>query len=275
MGERIYNGLIWLGLSAILVFTPLARGAVRVWSITPVLLVVTVLVFAWLWKLNNSPQPTVHSPRFYKTPLDIPILVFALLAVVSLVFSIYKYASFYALLRLLSYVGIYYLIVNNYSRGLRRYLIALVICLGTGLSIYGLLQYFGVLPHAWWIPNDFLAATYVNHNHFAGYLELVIPVTAGVLIGKITHATSEKPRTFGAVRLGGVVLALVIMVVAFVFTQSRGAWISLVISLFVMNVILIKRKILKPKSIAVLILAIALVLSFACFKEGKVSERID
>ncbi|NQU74520.1 MAG: hypothetical protein HQ547_07435 [Candidatus Omnitrophica bacterium] len=52
--NSIYNGLIWLGLTAILVFTPLARGAVRVWSITPVLLVVTVLVFAWLRRVNNA-----------------------------------------------------------------------------------------------------------------------------------------------------------------------------------------------------------------------------
>jgi len=156
MLDRIYKVLIYLGFTFLLVWGPLAHGAVpkRVWSIAPVLLVVCFLVFIWLWRAKNSPRSTVHGPQsmvdgpqnivhgprstvngLHHTPLDILIFAFAALAVISFAFSIYKHDSFYALLRLFAYVGIFYLIINNYSWSLRRYLIGLVIFIWAGLSI--------------------------------------------------------------------------------------------------------------------------------------------
>ncbi len=254
-----------IGLTIILVFTPLARGTTttRLWALTPVLLVIYTLIFLWLWRVNNSPQYAVHSPQ--RTPLDRLIFGFAILAVISFAFSIYKHDSFYALLRLLAYVGLYYVIVNNYSRNLRKYLLSLVICVGTGLSIYGLLQYFGFLPHPWWYPTNCLAATYVNHNHFAGYLELVIPVGIGMVF-------RQRAMTAGKRLL---LLAIAIMLTAFVFTQSRGGWASLGISLFVMNMILVKHKMLKRESILVFILLLTLIFALFYAGEGLVAKRMN
>lgn len=263
MSDRLYKNIIWGGLTAILIFAPIARGAVKVWSITPVLLIIYFLVFLWLWQLNNK-LTTNH--QLLSTSLDIPILLFIILAIISFAFSIYKHDSFYALLRLFAYIGLYYLIVNNYSRRIRRYLVGLVITIGAGLSIYGLLQYFNILPHTWWIPKNFLASTYVNHNHFSGYLELVIPVTIGVLI----RYKSLNP-TLKLV----LVEALVAMIAAFILAQSRGGWISLFLSLIVMNIIMIRSKILNKKSLFMPISIIIVVFSFAYLKSSFVSERID
>ena len=262
MDDKVYKNFFKIGLTTILIFTPLARGAVRIWSITPVLLFVAILTFLWLYRLNIAEQST----KLQRTALDIPILIFSMLAVISFIFSIYKHASFLALLRLFSYVGIYYLVVNNCNRAMKRYLITLVICIGTGLSVYGLLQYFGILPHSWWQPRNFLAATYVNHNHFAGYLELVIPVTIGALIRYGPQRTTLRLAFIGA---------LIAMIVAFIFAQSRGGWICLSFSLVLMNIVLIKNKIVSKKSIAITGLIIVLVFSFAYGKSKFVSERID
>ena len=268
MWNKIYNFIIWAGLTFLLIWSPLAFGAVpkRIWSITPVLLISTFLVFLWLWKLNNGPRSTFHGPQMKKTALDKPILAFVGLAVISFIFSIYKHDSFYALLRLFVYVGIFYFIVNNYSWNLRRYLISLVICAGTALSAYGLLQYFGILPHPWWEPKDFLAATYVNHNHFAGYLELAIPVAVGVLIG--IKSCGSKIKLF-------LISAIVIMLTAFIFAQSRGAWICLGISLFAMNIILIKKKFIKKESLLIFVLLIVLTFMLFYATDGLVSKRIE
>lgn len=269
MENRVYKNFIRFGLAILFIFPPIARGAVRMWSITPVFFLITVLIFSWLWRVNNQlPLASYHSPitRKRATPLDRPILLFFILALISLVFSIYRHASFYALLRLLAYIGIYYLVVNNYSRRMRRYLIAITICVGTVLSIYGLLQYMNLLPHGWWRPRNFLAATYVNHNHFSGYLELVIPVAIGALI--------RYKRESVTLRMA-LAEALIIMTAAFIFAQSRGAWISLSVSLLVMNFILIKKKMFSRKSIYALILAIIFIFSFAYIKSEFISRRID
>jgi O-antigen ligase len=188
------------------------------------------------------------------------------LAVFSFIFSIYKHDSLYALMRLAAYIGLYYLIVNNFDRPMTEHLIVLAICTGSALSIYGLLQYFGVLGHSWWMPREFLAATYVNHNHFSGYLELVIPATIGALL-------AFKGR--GVLLVSGLAGALALMVLAFVFAQSRGAWISLLLALFVMNAIFAKRRILGKKGALLFILLVILVFSFICFGRMAPSKRIE
>ena len=226
-----------------MIFAPIVRGAVRLWSITPALLIVYLLIYLWLRTI----------PSLRKTPLDPPILLFVALAVISSIFSIYKYESFNALLRVFAYVGLYYVVLNNFDTRMRNRLLGLILGIGTALSIYGLLQYVGILDHSWWFPERFLAASFVNHNHFAGYLELVIPLAVGIL-------AQERKAPF-YFRLG-LICILCVMSVAFIFAQSRGGWASLAISLFVMNIILIKRGVLGKKSLLGLIFMSGLVFVF-------------
>jgi len=266
MIDKIYKTLFWIGLAFILVWSPLAFGAVpaRIWSITPVLLVVIMLTFLWLWRINNRDKE--KELKAEEASLGRIIAAFVGLAVISFIFSIYKYDSFYTLLRLLSYVAIFHLILNHYSNIFRRHLLSLIICVGAALSMYGLLQYFGFLPHPWWNPKDFVAATYVNHNHFAGYLEMAMPVAIGVLIGIKGYGLKIKLL---------LISAIAIMSTAFIFAQSRGAWISLGISLFVMNIILVRRKILKKESLIIFALLIVLAFTFVYISGGLVLKRIE
>ena len=83
MSNKAYRNILWIGLAAVMVFAPLAYGAVQIWSIVPIELVVLVLVLLWLWRANNRAE------RFRKTKIDIPIWLFAGLAAVSFIFSIY------------------------------------------------------------------------------------------------------------------------------------------------------------------------------------------
>ena len=108
MRNNRFKLFMWFGLAAVLIFTPLARGAVRIWSIAPVLIVIYSLLFIWLRKLNSGEEkrPDVDKPAI----TDGFILIFAILAIASFVFSIYKHDSFYALLRLFAYIGIFYLV---------------------------------------------------------------------------------------------------------------------------------------------------------------------
>ncbi|OIO37527.1 MAG: hypothetical protein AUJ75_04100, partial [Candidatus Omnitrophica bacterium CG1_02_49_10] len=121
--------------------------------------------------------------------------------------------------------------------------------------------YFGLLCHPWWAPKEFLAATYVNHNHFAGYLEMAIPIAIGVLIRKGKSLM--------------LIAAICIMGAAFVFAQSRGAWICLTTSLFVMGIALIKNKVINAKSIFVLLWLVMVIILLAYANRSAVSKRMD
>lgn len=217
--------LIFFGICCALVFTPLASGGVSVWSVSSLMLLIGLLT--WFWLCGAS----AFDEKFRRTALDKPIVVFALVVAASFVFSIYKQESFMSLLRLAGFAGFYYLVVNNVDDAMERHIVNLVICVATLLSLTGLFQYFGILPRTKWAPEGFLAATYVNHNHFAGYLELAMPLALGAFFSR--HERSLIPKV-------SIMSALIIMLLAFIFAQSRGAWISLAAALLVMSFFLIK-----------------------------------
>jgi len=254
MSNKTYRNILLVGLGVVMVFAPLAFGAVQIWSIALIEAVVLLLVFLWLWR----------GDKVRKTAIDIPIWLFVGLAGVSCVFSIYKYASVMEMMRLLTMVGVFYLVVNNFDRRMRLRLAGLIIIMGTGMSLLGLGQYFLGLEHSWWKPDVFLASTYVNHNHFAGYLEMVIPLAVGLLF---TRNNKILPRI-------GLAVALMIMFFAFIFAQSRGAWICLAISLIIMNIILIKRKVLRKESLVIFLILIALGVAYIYAGYDNPAERL-
>lgn len=246
------------GIGAIILFAALARAATRLWAITAVEISLLVLVFLWFWNMNNE-----RSWHFKRTPLDIPILLFLAFASVSCIFSIYSHDSLAAMGRLLILIGIYYVTVNKIHEKSGERLMTLTVILGAVLSVYGLGQYFFDIPHSWWADGRFISSTYINHNHFAGYLEMVIPVAIGLLIG-----SKDITRRFL------LAFACIIMAAAFLLAQSRGAWISLILSFSIALIYMLRRGIIK-KDIFILTAAVLLIF-LAIFNAGEdaISTRV-
>ncbi|HOX54770.1 MAG TPA: O-antigen ligase family protein [Candidatus Omnitrophota bacterium] len=266
MPSKLYRNILQFGLIAVMIFIPFARGSVKIWSITLVELVVLVLVFLWLWKANNDNEP------FRKTKIDLPIWLFVVLAVISTVFSIYKNASFLEIFKLLMYIGAFYLVVNNFDRLMSLRLVATIIIMGTAMSVFGLAQYFLGLDHSWWVPENFLSSTYVNHNHFAGYLEMAIPLAIAVLLSLKSDKMSSMARLI--ILRFGLILSLAFMFVALLVAQSRGAWISLGLSLLVMSIVLIKKKILPKITIIIFLLFIFVAAVYILSGTDDVAQRL-
>ena len=212
------------GLIAILIFTPLAWGTVEVWSISVVHFITLIMFTSWLFRMNLEGRI-----GFTRTPLDYPILAFLALAVVSTIFSVYCHDSILELYRIINYILIYYLVVNNINtREKIRRTAFVIISVGSLLSIIGLIHYLVGLTDR---STHFLLSTYVNHNHIAGYLELAIPLSIGMLL-----MLKDKGKKM--------ILAYcaIIMVVALVLTMSRGGWAAFLGSLLVIGVLLGKRE---------------------------------
>ena len=178
---RLTDRIIEISLITLLVFTPLARGTVQVWAISIAHFITLIMFTAFLLRVIYDGQF-----RWVKTPLDIPLIALFLLAVISAFFSIERYASVFALIKLANYIILYFIIVNTISeRKQIRHIAYTITILGVFLAIFGLIKYLGGICPPWWdygiIYKDF-AATYGNHNHLAGYLEMAIPITIGLLI---------------------------------------------------------------------------------------------
>ncbi|MFC1645701.1 O-antigen ligase family protein [Candidatus Omnitrophota bacterium] len=276
MKSRSYRIISQLWIAALMIFAPLANGSVELWSRTVVEIMVFILVFIWLWKINNSKiaiDTENKESNFRRTKIDAHIWFFVILAVVSSVFSIYKYASLREMSRLIVIVGIYYLAVNNFDRRVVVRFASLIIIIATALSIFGLGQYFLGLNHSWWAHEEFLSATYVNHNHFAGYLELAIPLALGMFLG-IKRENVSSGFKFLVYKIV-LIAALLITGVAFIVAQSRGAWICLLIALIIMNIALIKKKVLGKVSLAIFLFFIILGIVYFFSGDDPVAARLQ
>jgi O-antigen ligase len=220
-----------LFLAALLIFSPLARGAAPRWAFC---------ISAWLalcalyclvvkrWSLSRSPLP--------RTGLELPLLLFLIMAALSYLFSIYPAATLWSLGRLGVYLMVFYLGYDlTYIRRRSRQLVVLVGCLAVFELMVGVIKYNGgTLPALWaqTLPNqaDFITGTYLNHNHFAGYLEMVTGLVLGFLVWR--HGQGRV--------LASVVLPFLLM--GLILSLSRGAWMATVAATLFFLLIILEMK---------------------------------
>ncbi len=219
----VYDSVIESGLIAILIFTPLAKGATELWSVSIVNFITLIMLVAWLLKMRST-----GGFKIKKTSLDYPILALLVIAAASTIFSIDRTVSISAWPKIVTYVLLFYLVVNNINtrEKIRRVAIT-IICVGAFLSIFGLIEYLKGIDGS----KALITATYAgyagSHNHFAGYLEMAIPVAIGM-----SYAMTETGKR---IILG---YAIMLMVVALILSLSRGGCASVVISMCVMGILL-------------------------------------
>ncbi|MFQ5835630.1 MAG: O-antigen ligase family protein [bacterium] len=269
-----------MGLVSLIIFTPLAFGTVQVWSITVVHLITLAMLAAWLIKMT-----TLGKFKLIKTPLDLPILLFLGIAAVTTLTSIYPYASKIELYKIINYVLLYYLVVNNIKdkRQIKR-IATLVVIVGTSLALYGLYNYFSGIEKIYTLDKKYylgmLTSTYVNHNHIGGYFELAIPLGIGLVLANQylpgrTKRSKIPPPAFVSVLL---VAAIFIMITALVFTYSRGAWIGFLGSMIALGMIISFR--LKTfrdwsrlKKWGTLVVVVLIIISAPLLMPDKVKQR--
>lgn len=251
-------------LVALLLFTPLAFGTVETWAIS--ILELGCLAMAATWLLGFAIGGEGVRLRF---PLGIPMLLFAALVFAQLLPHILGMTSsldsesawqklattnFFltktAFLKVLCYVALYACLVNTIlsRRQIVRVLIVVVL-IGFGVSFLGLLQRIsGTRMVFWLIPargSRFMAA-FINENHFAGYMELVIPLAIAFMLrhllriresgwrGIVASEDLHKAILFG--------FLAVLMIVSVAISQSRGGLIGLLGSLLAIAILLLARR---------------------------------
>jgi len=173
--------------------------------------------------------------------------------------SICPESSLKMLLQVLSFVVIFVIsanVLNNESK-IKGIIIVVVIC-GFLFSLYGVILRLSV-------PSDGASfSTFVNRNHFAAYLEMIIPL-AFILVF-ISRSKS--------VRLIYVFMAA-IMILALFFTTSRAGIVCFLISFFAMFIILSRKVPIKNIVVAFIILISIFLVFFFSADITSILGRID
>lgn len=135
------------------------------------------------------------------------------------------------------------------DRAHRRRLVTWLVALGTFEALYGLLQYLTGWQKIFGYVKKYnleeATGTYINRNHFAGFLEMVIPFGVALVLYEnaklprkvVPGRNARIRRVLGGRKLSRIglwLLAAMVMVAGLLFSLSRMGIISAVASLAVM-----------------------------------------
>jgi O-antigen ligase len=217
--ERSILGLV-LG---ILIFGPLAMGAVDAPEFTVLQGLTVAVMLVWALRLWISPKPKLLWP-----PLSWVVLAFAALAVGRYLTADIEYVARLEMIQVLMYAFLFFAIVNNLYRQESVQIISFtLIFLAMAISCYGVYQFLTHSNRVWDYVSPYLgraSGTYISPNNFAGFLEMLLPLaTACVLVGRM------KPVV--RILLG---YSALVMLAGMVVTFSRGGWVAVVVALLVL-----------------------------------------
>jgi O-antigen ligase len=174
----VSNDVVLYGIGALLLFCPLAFGAVEPWAVFTLQSAAVILFVVWVLGQVRSAQPTI-----LWTPVFPPMLAFLALICIQLLprISSYRHATYSGLLLYIAYGLACFLITQTLTRTthVRRLATALVIY-GTWVAMFAVLQSLSSAGKLYWLRTPrfggWIYGPYVNHNHYAGLMEMLVPV---------------------------------------------------------------------------------------------------
>jgi O-antigen ligase len=270
-------------LALVIVGTALAFGGVQVITYSILEVVLFALVLLLLWK--QAQQGAINLPLPVWPALFVLLVVLQLIPLPSslvgylspgrvadfqlpgiqpvasswVTLSVYPHATLDALMRLLAYLSAFVLAayVFDFRKG-KSTLLRLLILLGCFEAAYGIVQYVTGWQKIFTYTKKFdleeATGTFINRNHFAGFLEMVLPF---VLAYAFYHFQAWSSRRYSrdSARASGrgtaeqvlfYAFLMVIMVVAVVFSRSRmGIFVTVftIIALALLAQLRVRRKV--------------------------------
>ena len=213
------RGILGLAL-AILVFGPLATGAVRTLEFLIVQVLTLGVMLLWALRLWLNPKP-----QFLWPPICWAVLAFSIYAIVRYFGADVEYVARLEIIRVLVYAFLFFAILNNLHRQESiQIIIFTLIFLAMGISFYAVYQFITGSDRVWHFVKVYPhrgSGTYISPNHLGGFLEMLLPLA---LAYTLTSRTKHLLKVF----LG---YAALVLFVGIAVTVSRGTWIATALSL--------------------------------------------
>ena len=222
--ERCERVILSIALFLI-IFAPLAYGAVEAWARNVVLIGIGLMACAWLWMFVSLGRPKLSFPPFF--PAAILFLVLVALQLVPLPGALKKFLipdrvpqvtasagsadwgrltantgkTAVGALFLAACLAFCFVLLNSFrhSRWIKPTLTVLL-TLGGLEAFYGLLEYWTGHQHIFWYQKIYyleeVTGTYINHNHFAGLLGPLLLLGIGAFVVRFARFVAGRSYAF-------------------------------------------------------------------------------
>jgi O-antigen ligase len=176
--------ILRIGLFILFAFSVLAFGTVEVWSQSVLETGAGILFLWWALVVFRDPEATIQWNH-----LIWPILGVLTIGFVQLFLGVtpYRYFTQLELLRFGAYLILFFLSVQAFrTRSDLKKLAWFLILLCFGVSLFGIAQHFTSEGPIYWVrplrAGGDPFGPYVNRNHFAGFVELTLPIALAMLV---------------------------------------------------------------------------------------------
>ena len=217
---RITEKIIWISLCGFAVFSP--------WSIAGAQTMIALGLLAWLAKMLLSGRLNLA-----RTPLNLPILLYAAALVIAVILSPFKMHSLSAFKEEWLLL-IFFLIVNNVKKeGEMEKLLTILIAVSTLVGLYAVWQHYSGMDlyrGASLEPRGsvFLSLGFFSHHlTFGGYLMLTF-LLASVLLLHAKRSGLRRIIDF---------CAPIVLGFCLVFSYARSAWLGVVMGILAFGVL--------------------------------------
>jgi O-antigen ligase len=185
------------GALFLLVFTPLAYGAIEPWTEAVVELVVLAMAVAYViggtlrdWEIRVELPPGWLFGMLF--------LVLVILQTVVPGLSVDPHATWRMTLKLLAVAAFYLICWNTYrTPGQAQRAIWTMIIMGTVVAVFGIVQRMVWNGHLYWVGREAPSSafgTFVNRTHFAALMVIVVPVALAFVMGSQPGETRRTRR---------------------------------------------------------------------------------
>ena len=239
------RGILVLVLT-ILVFAPLAMGAVDAWAFLAVQGLAIGVMILWACRLWVSPKPKLLWP-----PLCWAVLAFAIYAVARYLTADIEYVARLEMIQVLTYAFLFFAIVNNLYRQESAQTVSFtLIFVAMGISGYALFQLLTHSNHVWNFISPYpgrASGTYISPNDLAGFLEMLLPLAVAYILAGRIHAVVRILLAYTAVAIA----------VGLAVTFSRGGWVAGAAGLLALLFILVIQRNHRWRALLVLLVLLA------------------
>jgi len=222
------------GTFGLLLFGPLAFGAVEPWSIFLLEAGSAALFLIWIVK-----QALEGEIKIRRNPLFLPMGVFGLLILSQLAFrqTAYPHDTISLVLLYFSYAVLCFLAGQTLIKGSQARTLTVVFSLyGAALAGFALLQGVSSNGKLYWLRQPrmggWIYGPYVNHNHYAGLMEMLVPIP---LVLALTRLASRRTRAVAGA-------AAAVMAGTIFLSGSRGGMLAIITEFIILSVLLVKQK---------------------------------
>lgn len=323
ISKNYLDKTIEMGILLLLIFTPLAIGTVQSWSAAIMEAGAFIIFGVWLLKMALDREIVlIKTPLFIFLIAMIGLTIFQIIPLPARVIeltspsankiyraflddgnnvmrtiSIYPHATINELLKLLSYAAIFTVIIHHYKT--KKQLLSVIhtiIIMGCLIAVFavaqkatwnGMLFWFYPVGEELYSDATYIWGPYINHNHFAGYMEMAIPVGLGLLLYKALNLRKISGRSrisltrrlvwlFDSKDIIPVVLlsiAVAVMSAVLFMSLSRGGIIGFVSSMIFFWVMIRTRRSLRKMARPVAVVGIIIIIVIGLAAGSRVEER--